>query len=284
MKLFDIVIILFIIVLITFNLAYQYYFPPRLEKFEHKNDIKKINTDAEINVEYYIITMKKPERIESINNQLQKINQTSKKQIHFNLIDAVVGKTLNRDELIQQKILSPNYKGGYGDDTNMTKNELGCYMSHSKVHELISKNPANGYSVVFEDDFNIVTDDFIENVENAVRKLKNEDFDMLYLGTNYDNHGKLFKDNVHHVDKGGSLFGAHAILYNNKNINKVIQLTKYIEVPVDVRYENLSYSDTIKTFVLFPHIVKQQFDKLASTIGVDGFSFMRSMLTPSASV
>jgi hypothetical protein len=237
-------------------------------------------------IEFYVISMKKENRLANIQNQLDKINsgKTEQTKLVINVVDAVVGVDLNQQELIEKKILSDNYKGNGDFESKQRKSEIGCYMSHCKIYNLIKERNQPGYSVYFEDDFNIVDGDFLKNVERALELSKESDFDIMYLGTNYSNHGEQIKDNLYKIDKGGSLYGAHAILINNKSIDKLIEQTKFITVPIDVRLEELCRSDEIKGLVIYPHLVLQQFDKLDSTITVAGFDIMNIKTTFSSTI
>jgi GR25 family glycosyltransferase involved in LPS biosynthesis len=247
----------------------------------HYSNDQETYENEQKQIEFYVISMKKENRLINIQKQLDKINtgKTGDSKLIINVVDAVVGVDLNQKELIEQKILSDKYKGNGEPESRQRKGELGCYMSHSKIYKLIKERNQPGYSVYFEDDFNIVDNDFLKNVNRAIEILKDKDFDLLYLGTNYSNHGENIKENVYKIDKKGSLYGAHAILINNKKIDKIIEHTKFITVPIDVRLEELCRSDELIGTVIYPHLVLQQFGNLDSTITVGGFTLMENQLT-----
>jgi GR25 family glycosyltransferase involved in LPS biosynthesis len=232
-------------------------------------------------IEFYVISMKKENRLINIQTQLDKINtgRSDDTKLIINVVDAVIGADLNQHELIDKKILSAEYNGNGEFESKQRKSEIGCYMSHVKIYNLIKERNLPGYSVYFEDDFNIVTDEFLAKVRRALEIMKDKDFDLMYLGTNYGNHGDHIKEDLYHIDKGNTLYGAHAILINNKNIDKIIEQTKYIEVPVDVRLEQLCHGNELVGVVIYPHLVLQQFDTLDSTITVAGFSLLNNNLT-----
>jgi GR25 family glycosyltransferase involved in LPS biosynthesis len=246
----------------------------------YSNDLENYENEQK-QIEFYVISMKKENRLINIQKQLDKINtgKTDSSKLIINVIDAVVGVDLNQKDLIDQKILSDKYKGNGDPESRQRKGEIGCYMSHSKIYKLIKERNQPGYSVYFEDDFNIVDDDFLNKVNRAIEILKDRDFDIMYLGTNYKNHGEHIKDHVYKIDKGNSLYGAHAILINNKKIDKIIECTKFITVPIDVRLEELCRSDELIGTVIYPHLVLQQFDSMDSTITVGGFTLMENQLT-----
>jgi hypothetical protein len=150
-------------------------------------------------------------------------------------------------------------------------------MSHLKIHELIQQKQQNQtskkYSVIFEDDFNIVSETFVKEIEDSLDILEKEhpDFDLLYLGTNYENHGNVIKNHTYKIDKNNVLYGTHAMLINNAKSDKFINHLKLIKHPIDVQYTDLCKSDALNTYIRFPNLVTQQFDKLNSTITSENF-------------
>jgi GR25 family glycosyltransferase involved in LPS biosynthesis len=231
-------------------------------------------------IDYYTITMKNPERIENINQQMNILKQQGT-PVHIELVDAVKGIDLNLNELIKQETLSPNYQSGYGEAEKQKKKEIGCFMSHLKIHELIQQKQtthspilsSKKYSVIFEDDFKIVSDHFVKEIEDSLTILEKTrpDFDLVYLGTNYENHGNEIEHRTYEIDKKNVLFGTHAILVNNAKIDKFIKNLKPIKHPIDVQYMELCKSDALNAYIIFPKLVIQQFDKIPSTITSENF-------------
>jgi len=254
--------------------------------FLFQNQSEAIETESfepKMEIDYYVITMKKPERIENINQQIDKLKQQGT-PIQIELVDAVVGLDLNLNDLIKTEILSPNFKSGYGDVEKIKKKEIGCYMSHLKIHEMIQQKASKKkYSVIFEDDFNIVSEKFVKEIEDSLGILENKqlNFDLLYLGTNYENIGKLIENHTYAIDKNNVLFGTHAMLINNQNITKIIKAMTPIKQPIDVQYTELCQSEILNAYIQFPILVKQQFDKLQSTITSESFQLTLSKLKPS---
>lgn len=249
--------LIIIFISLTFNIIFS------KERFES-------NTDN-IDIDYFVISMNKPNRLESIQRQLDKVQTKTtdpNDKTEFIVVDAVVGMDLNLPELIANNQISKDYSGNGEQDSKQRRGEYGCYMSHLKVYNLIKEHNHPGYSVVFEDDFDIKTDDFVIKMAKITETINdyNPDFDLLYLGTNYENHGELIKDDIYKIDKGSNLFGAHAILVNNKSIDKIIQNTQIIKVPIDVALQELCFDDKLTGLIIYPNIVSQQFDKLDSTI------------------
>jgi GR25 family glycosyltransferase involved in LPS biosynthesis len=229
----------------------------------------------ERDLDFYVITMKKQERIDNINKQREKLQQQNT-PIHIELVDAVAGVDLNIDDLIKQGLVSPKH--------NFVRNankEIGCYMSHLKIHQMIQEKNKPGYSVIFEDDFSIDSDQFIQDIQNAIQELKTREMslDVLYLGNHYIlNNGIPIKDKLHDVNKNEPLIGTHAMLFNNQSIPKIINAIKPIEKPVDIAFTDLFHSDKYKVYVMNPNLVSQS--NFASTI--DNFQLYKSTLKPAS--
>jgi GR25 family glycosyltransferase involved in LPS biosynthesis len=222
-------------------------------------------------IDFYVISMKKPDRIENIEQQLEKLTQQGT-PIELEMIDAVVGVNLDLNSLIKQGILSIHYSTLRKTEKHK-KQEIGCYMSHLKTYQTIQQKNKPGYSIIFEDDFDIDSQHFIEDIEKAIDYLQKYDnqFDIIYLGTIPGNHGILLQDNLYKINKQQGLEGTHGMLLNNQRINHIIEQTKVIKKGIDVELTQLCHEDKLDAYVIYPHIVNQQWDKLETTIGTDNF-------------
>lgn len=228
-------------------------------------------------IDYYVITMKNPERLENIEKQSEKLKAQGT-PVQIQIVDGVVGVDLNLDELIEQKKLSPEYKDSRGQG-NKKKREIGCYMSFLKIYDMIQEKTDSGYSVIFEDDFDIHSDHFLKEIHESIGYLKrnNLDFDILYLGVQGylgpegNNHGELVDKNLYEIDKKNDLYGCYGMIINHKNIGKIINHMKYIKQAIDVEFTQLCHSEKLKAYVIYPHIVNPQNGKFETTIGVENF-------------
>jgi len=225
---------------------------PFTEKFSDK-----------LEIDYYVITSKNEIRLKNIEEQQKKINN-NKDNIEIQKIDAVMGVNLDLNKLVVDKILSNKFLS----DDKRKRGQIGCYMSHLKIYDIIKqKNKINNYSIIFEDDFMVVVDDFINIVNNSLTNLKSidKDFDMLFLQNNDRdgvqnvklNYGEHVIDNVYHLDPTNYFYGTLAIVINNKNIDKIINLMNYIEEPIDQKIQGLGYNNSLNVLVMYPVIVEQ---------------------------
>ena len=223
-------------------------------------------------IDFYVITMKNPERMKNIEHQLDKLRQQGT-PIQLEIVDAVVGKELDLNQLIKDNILSPKHTGNGEWDSRFRRGEIGCFMSHLNIYQQIQENKQSGYSIVFEDDFDIHSEHFIEDIKEILKKLRKQeiDFDILFLGTNTQNHGESVFENIHNIDKNSILFGTHALLLKNENIPRWIEHIKVVDKQIDVKLEELIHHEKLNSYVIYPHIVNQQFEKMNSTIAIEGF-------------
>jgi GR25 family glycosyltransferase involved in LPS biosynthesis len=203
-------------------------------------------------LDMYVITLGREERLKNIKNQEEKL----KKKI--NIFNGINGIKLDVDDLIRRNILVKDHK--LNKNYNHAKREIGCYLSHLNIYEIIKKNNKKGYTIIFEDDFLINSDNLIDDVKKAIDVLNNNniDFDFLFLGNSTNNKGLHIIDNLYSVDKNQYLFGLYGYLINNKNIDKIIEKTKLIQYPIDVIIQDLSYHKIFNTVIIYPHLINHE--------------------------
>ena len=236
-----IILILFIIISI-FVFINPIIIRPPFEKFKNSNDIIS---------DMYVITLGKKERIKNIKEQEVKINN------RITRFNAVNGLKLDINELIKNDILDKNYN--LSENINHAKKEIGCYLSHYNIYKKIKKDNKRGYTIIFEDDFIVNSSNFKDDVKKAIDKLNNKsiDFDFLYLGSNQINYGENIIDKLYYVNPKQNLYGTHAYVINNKNIDKIIDNIKIIKNPIDVIIQDLSKNHIFNTVIMYPYIVIQ---------------------------
>jgi GR25 family glycosyltransferase involved in LPS biosynthesis len=219
-------------------------------------------------IDFYVITMGKPDRENNIKLQIeQQINimfQNPNENDRFNFdikrIDAVVGKNLDLDLLINNNRLDKNIyidgKNGFNMKLENRKNEIGCYLSHYKTYETIRDNGnPMGYSVIFEDDF-VLNPDFLSTLDNTMIQVKNSDidFDIIFLGIT-GNTGDKIIDNVYAIS--GVSWCAHGYLVNNKSINKILEKIWLIDNVIDAQIFKKGEEKELIIYRLDPTIVHQ---------------------------
>ncbi|BAT22119.1 hypothetical protein AR679_gp093 [Yellowstone lake phycodnavirus 1] len=139
----------------------------------------------------------------------------------------------------------------------------GCYKSHLN---LLSKLREHKFAVIFEDDF-LIRRDLHHKIKSIIRKLRNKNFDMVYLGNLDNNHGEHFRGDLYKVDKKKLLTGTHAYIVNTSSCQKIISLLKSrMKKAIDLELHDLMCEDLVTAYVVWPYLVNQQPDKLKSTI------------------
>uniref|UniRef100_A0A6C0D4X5 Glycosyl transferase family 25 domain-containing protein n=1 Tax=viral metagenome TaxID=1070528 RepID=A0A6C0D4X5_9ZZZZ len=235
------IFILFIVVSII--LLYILFFRLSCKKKENFAN-PEITND---NIKIYVITLRQEQRMINIKNQEKKIKEK------IEIMDAVKGDTLNISELLGSGLLSESYK----DADKIKKREIGCYMSHMNLYNLIKTNNMQGYTLILEDDCNFLHDNFMDILKESLSKLRNYDFDLLYLGNHNNNHGELVVDNIYKTNNNEHLIGTHCYVVNNKNIDKIIASTKFIDSPIDIKIDYLCKKNEIIVLVIYPIIANQ---------------------------
>ena len=212
--------------------------------------INELFTGSDI-FDMYVITLGKKERMINIKNQETKIKNK------INIFNGVNGLKLNINKLIKNDILDKNHE--LSKNINHAKREIGCYLSHLNIYKKIKKDNKKGYTIIFEDDFIVNSSNFKDDVKKAISTLNNNniDFDFLYLGSNKINYGENIIDKLYYVNPKQNLYGTHAYVINNKNIDKIIDNIKIIKNPIDVIIQDLSKNNIFNTVIMYPYIVIQ---------------------------
>uniref|UniRef100_A0A6C0HY60 Glycosyl transferase family 25 domain-containing protein n=1 Tax=viral metagenome TaxID=1070528 RepID=A0A6C0HY60_9ZZZZ len=234
--------ILFLISILIFACTFSVYKP--IEHFTSNSD----------NIDCYVITLGRPEKkVKNIENQQKKIPYTIEK------VDAVLGDDLDIDQLVKDGQISENYAG----KDQSRKRQIGCYMSHLKVLDIIhEKNTSAKYSIIFEDDFNI-SENFIEQLQKNESTINNLDFDVLFLGNLLTgSKGEHVSENIYGKNE---VYGTHCYLINNSNVSHIKKCMKRVDENVDLKYTRVP---ELKVYIMHPSIVDQARNEFESDIGV----------------
>ncbi len=224
--------------------------------FHKKKNHEKFNNHQEENkINVYIIHMNgNKNREKNIEEQKKKMSGPFDIQI----FPAVNGKELNFNE----------FKKNEGENDNdwlvplvKRRGEVGCYLSHRNIIDKIRKEKdSSKYSIIFEDDFKVNTNDLYSSVHKIIDSLNQEkrDFDMIYLGNLNHNHAEKIKDDIYELNKKQDLWGTHGYLIKNESSDKIYYLIQKIIKPIDNIYQDLLYQDKLKGYVIFPTIINQE--------------------------
>jgi glycosyl transferase family 25 len=235
------IIILVILVILLLCLLYNFKYNIK-EKFKNNE-----------NINYYVIHMK------NSNNKYNNIIKNEKKlKIPINIYDAVIGKNIDLNNLSS---IDPNINFNFNYNYI---GELGCYLSHMLLIKSLI-NSSSKYSVIFEDDLNILDNNLNDKINEIINKL-NDNFDIIYLGNLNNNHYERIIDNIYTINKLDFLWGTHAYIINNKNATKIYESLLNIDCAIDNKFKNNINNDTFKAYVIYPILVDQNTDELKSDI------------------
>ena len=147
--------------------------------------------------------------------------------------------------------------------------QLGCYLSHYLLIKSLI-NSEYDYTVIFEDDFNISIPDLDYKI-NYLLNIIDMDFDFLFLGTQSNDYGKHYKENLFFINKTKKIWGFHGYIINNKNINKILPLLTNINLEIDIQIFNHIKNNNLIGLFVNPNYVLQN-SKLVSTIRPKNFN------------
>lgn len=156
---------------------------------------------------------------------------------------------------------NPHYKFNF-----YLPGQIGCYLSHHMLIAQIMNNKNQGknignYSVVFEDDVSF-DNDILNKINHIISNITNNkiDFDIAFLGNVNENHGQHKIDNIYLLDTKNNCWGAHALLINNKNIEKLYKNNCSIKHEIDNHYAYSIRDGNINGLVIFPSICNQNWN------------------------
>lgn len=185
----------------------------------------KFNTQKSVN-KYVdqVIVLCLPNRKNYITNTLTKMD------ILFTIHNAILGKSINIQNLITKGIISKNH-------TFKNNNEIACALGHlSIINEYLINGNTYGNICVFEDDIEF-NDDYYNNLSLIMESLP-KDYEFLNLSRCWANciSEKKINDYINITQK--SLCSSSYIL-NKKGAKKIIQNAFPMKDPIDIYITNL---------------------------------------------
>ena len=206
----------------------------------------------------YVINLDKDvERLRTIDTALRK------QGILYERLSATLGKKVSNDHRLTQLC-----------NSFCTDGIKGCAISHHRIWEDALKN---GYSrvLVFEDDA-IIPDDFDKKVREVMDTVP-ESYDVIFLGCQYFCRNKTVVEKVghtlmgttpeevnEHVQKVSGSLGAHATIYTQIFMNKIIN--EPIETHIDVQIQRWIKKYNLNAYGLNPELVSTTDPMLSSNL------------------
>ena len=233
--------ILFLIIVILISVVIQYY------------NTQSFTVNDDFDITYYVITMGQPERLENIKKQQAKINAKIEK------FDAVViEQSKEALDAIKDPVLSEGWKTDFPAGFRRRINETGCYMSHYGIYKKIKEDNKKGVTVILEDDFMIIDDDFENKVQKAVKEtMQNIDYYILYIHNLTGNIGEQVAENVCKIDNGRTFWGTQAYLVNNASVDKILNVTSTLDEQIDEKLAKCMKNGELSVYTFCPQLTAE---------------------------
>lgn len=178
------------------------------------------NNDYNIYCCHIINHFKSHDRLHRVISECDKYNLYAKR------VDAVMGRTLDREELIKNGFLieSPKFR-------KLRMNEIGVFMSHIKIWKEISDLPDESWHLILEDD-TVFRSSFDSTMKKVKENLKTISWDIVFLGFNLFN--KLSIQEIKpFIYKTGFSWGTYAYIITPRSAKLLLKDIFPIKYPID---------------------------------------------------
>jgi len=167
----------------------------------------------------YINLEKRPEKKDKMENEFKKNNITNYKRF-----DAIDGNKF--DEI-------PKLKIPMCTDTNMSKGQYGCYLSHKNCYETFLKSDKE-FLLILEDDICFL-ENFIHELNRISKISKKIDIDFIYLSRSYIIFENMFEINKKYYNDDFIYspiicgYGFHSYILTKKGVSKFLNIINIYE-------------------------------------------------------
>lgn len=145
-----------------------------------------------------------------------------------------------------------------GIRTRLTKGEIGCFLSHLKALDIISRGDDN-YAIVLEDDGFLPFPKSHAQIQSVLSESSDTTFGAIALGCNAFSsaNARRVTNRLYQFDASYDLYGAHAILYSKQGARAYLDdaLANGFKEPYDLW---LSRSRAANLLVAYPPIATVQ--------------------------
>lgn len=222
---------------------------PRLGRI--RGAAKKLTMNT---IPIYVINLKKEK--EKRSRMLELCRQHS---LDCQFVDAVYGCDL-ADDYINQVYSKEESIRIYGQE--LTKNEIGCALSHMSIYERMINNNINR-SIIFEDD--ICIDDDFKLVMNYLHRIP-ENFDIVLFGSQTDLeldrepyysywYGRKITEKYECVRLVQATYGTYGYLVSLQGAKKLVEKLSSITKPID---HYTGRDEYVNLYAISPRIVRHQ--------------------------
>jgi len=137
--------------------------------------------------------------------------------------------------------------------------EIGCYLSHHMlIKDILDSSKYTEYTVIFEDDVKC-NETLHDDINKIIKNMYNKklDWDIIFLGNLTKNRAEKVIHNIYTIDKNNVCTGTHALLINNKNIQKIYNSNYNVLHSIDFQYKINIDNKNLNGYVIFPPICFQ---------------------------
>jgi len=213
-----------------------------------------MNTDIGFSRTYVISLKSRQERRDEMEKTLRGLD--------YEVVDAINGQRLKVRKLIQDGLLNKEY---YDPNGVLTRNIIGCSLSHIKVWKKFLKSGLDT-CLILEDDI-FLTREVVRNpMDSEFGKPRFEfqtilddinsldEWDIVFLGKKVlEVSGKKVTENLVIPEFGVTRYGAHAYVINKNSVKKLLDTYVPISYAVDVYMEreisNLKVFSVARSFI-----------------------------------
>jgi len=200
-------------------------------------------------IKSFVINLKiNPDRLRFVDRQLKRV------KIKYQRYEAIYGKELDIDKLVEDKTIVPDLK----EKAKLHRGSIGCYLSHVDVWKKILDDPDCQIGLIFEDDA-IIMNNIIPSIYDALNSVP-ADWDLLYLGS-YKLRGKNIKNKFIKPVVGnlkGHNSGMFGYLINKRSIPKLLNVLLPIQYQTKDPWIRTNF-DKINAYFLINKCVKPSY-------------------------
>lgn len=222
---------------------------------EYKNQVKnKLQENYVITAPIKCVNLvRRKDRKDYTINLLNKVDMTC------DFIEAVDGTTLEVTPEITKMF--------EGNDFGSRKGFIGCALSHISIWSTLVNDEENDSYIVIEDDVEI-DNSFKFQLANVSNKIKNFDYDIVYLGTSIRRANKTAYKNkitdnlqIMQYDTDISIGGTFGYIVNKRGAQKIMDFINANGVKHGIDYLFIKYKKEMQLVQLevIPHIVHSEY-------------------------
>ena len=208
----------------------------------------------------------------TLNNHDRLVNILEQESILPNIsiakFNAINGKDLNQNDLIEKQILSPQFSF----QNAKRSNEIACYLSHMNLLKSLKNSPAK-YHIILEDDFKFIWGtNFLSSVYKSIEETSGL-FDIIFLGweTPYTNESEqiYWSENIFKFAQNNLFYGTYGYMVNSNSIDKIINLISIIQMPIDTKFNQLYSLNQLNLYWLKNPVIEPNYALTSTILSID---------------